>query len=259
MKITVLTTTFYQSTTELRFHLACQLVGNAIGAGHDVVIVDGSPDDTVYEAFKKIGARVYKQTSRDMGGSRRELFKIALDCNDEKSIFLWVEPEKVDVIRLIPKIIAPLEQNEAEIVIPSRTQKSWESYPTFQVASEQKANFVYLETIGKPFDPMFGPVAYKRGVAAFFAECNPAQEFGATDGYIQHFAPLNAMAKGSCNIISVPVDFYYPLAQRIHEESGILDEMIRKRQWQLDQLVAGYRLAAKALDFPKREGLVFSS
>lgn len=234
-----------------RFHLACQLIGNAIGVGYDVVIVDGSPNPFFRQAFVKIGANVYTSVKQGMGNQRRKLFEIAINYyNKQPVIFLWTEPEKVDLIRLIPKIVAPLERGEANIVIPSRTEKSWGSYPQFQIDSEQIANAVYLKVIGKPFDPMFGPVAFDTKTSAHFAICNPAEQFEAMDTYIQHFAPITAMALGHI-VTSVPVDFFYPLSQRIEEESGLRDEMIRKRQWQLDQLVKGYHLAAKALDLSK--------
>ena len=224
-----------------------------MGAGYHVLVVDGSPDPAIGQAFTKIGANVHTQTAQVMGGSRRKLFRLAIEVNGsgQAGIFLWIEPEKVDLIRSIPKIVSLLERGGADIVIPSRTQESWESYPRFQVTSEQKANTVYLEVIGKPFDPMFGPVAFDRRVAEYFALCNPAKQFGAVDGYIQHFAPLTAMKEG-CKVVSVPVDFYYPLAQRIEEETGFREEMKKKRELQLDQLTTGYRLAAKSLGLPVR-------
>jgi len=246
LNVTVLTTTFYKSLNETRFHLACQMIGNAVGTGCDVLVVDGSPDPAIGQALAKIGATVHGQTAKGMGGSRRELFKIG---SERGGLFLWLEPEKVGVIHLVPKIVEPLECGQADIVIPFRTQKSWESYPSFQVESEQKANAVYLEVIGKALDPMFGPVAFNSKVAEYFALCNPAEQFEATDGYVQHFAPLTAMKQGH-TVASVPVDFYYPLMQRIEEESGLKEEMVKKRQWQLDQLVDGYRLAAKVLGLP---------
>lgn len=250
MNINILTTTFYKSRSETRFHLACQLIGNAVGAGYDILVADGSPDPAIGQALKKIGANVHPRTVQDRGGSRRELFRLAVNANDggQPGIFFWTEPEKVDLIRSIPIIVAPIERNEADIVVPSRTERSWGSYPGFQVVSEQKANATYLEVTGKPFDPMFGPVAFSSKVAEHFAVCDPAEQFGATDGYIQHFAPLTAMTEGY-KVVSVPVDFYYPLAQRVEEESGLRDEMLKKREWQLDQLVTGYRLAAKILGF----------
>ncbi len=251
MNINVLTTTFYKSRSETRFHLACQLIGNTVGAGYDVLVVDGSPDPAVGQALKKIGANVHPQKTQSMGGSRRELFRLAVNANNgwQPGIFVWTEPEKVDIVRSIPKITAPLECSEADIVIPSRTQGSWESYPGFQVVSEQKANATYLEVTGKSFDPMFGPVAFSSKVAECFALCNPTEQFGATDGYIQHFAPLTAMKEGY-KVISVPVDFYYPLVQRVEEESGFREEMLKKREAQLSQLATGYRLAAKSLGLP---------
>lgn len=250
MHINILTTTFYLEKG-LRFHLACQLIGDAVATGYHVLILDGSPDHTVREAFRKIGADVWHQVSQGMGNSRRELFNIASEINvpEQQMIFVWTEPEKVDLIRSIPQLVAPIECGKADIVIPSRTEKSWASYPEFQVQSEKKANAVYLELIGKEFDPMFGPVAFASNAATYFANCNPAEQFEATDTYIQHFAPLTAMSKGHV-VTSVAVDFFYPLAQRMEEESELHGAMLEKRQWQLNQLTTGYQLAARKLSFP---------
>ena len=247
MRVVVLTITFYRSIEETRFHLACQLIGNAVAMNYGVILVDGSPDQSIRDAFQKIGADVHQQETQGMGPSRRELFTVARAS--EAEIFVWVEPEKTDLVRLIPKIIAPIDGNNVMIVIPTRTGRSWESYPQFQVASEQEANAVYVETTGKHFDPMFGPVAFHRSVIDYFANCNPVEQFKATDGYIQHFAPLQAMTQGH-GITSVPVEFFYPSVQKAEEESGFREEMIQKRKWQLDQLVDGYRLAANTLHLP---------
>ena len=248
MKVSILTTTFYRSVEETRFHLACQLVGNAVAVGYGVIVVDGSPDQSIRKAFKRISADVHQQKKQGMGPSRRELFGFASDSDAE--IFVWTE-EKSDLIRLIPQIIAPIKSGEAKIVIPSRTERSWQSYPSFQITSEQEANVVYAEVTGKHFDPMFGPVAFHSSVVNYFANCNPAEQFGATDGYIQHFAPLQAMVEGR-EIASVPVEFFYPSAQKAEEESNLREDMLVKRKGQLDQLVNGYRLAAKALCLPAR-------
>lgn len=248
-KISILTTTFYKNREEIRFHLAAQLIGNAIAQGYEVVVVDGSPDPSIAEAFVKIGAQVFKQTAQGMGGSRRELFKIATANATKDSVFVWTEPEKVDLIRLIPEIISPIVKGEADIVIPARTEKSWDSYPAFQVLSEKKANTEYLKETKESLDLIFGPVAFGGMVADHFYGCDPTI-FGATDGYIQHFAVMWAMATGY-KVASVPVDFYYPSIQKEEEDGALKEEMLKKRQWQLDQLVAGYTATANFLGLGK--------
>lgn len=251
-RTTVLTTTYYNTTSETRFQLACQLVGNAVGAGYEVVVVDGSPNPDIRKSLIRIGATVFRQTAHGMGASRRQLFKYAIDLSGQSDgTFLWTEPEKVDLIRLIPKIVRLVESGEAHIVLPLRTDKSWASYPDFQVKSEQEANGVYQEVTGEDFDAMFGPVAFDNFVASYFAECNPADQFGAADNYIQHYAVLNAMAEGF-KATYVPVDFYYPPIQQDEEHNDLRVEMIQKRRMQMEQLVDGWRKAGKALNLPRR-------
>lgn len=178
-----------------------------------------------------------------MGPARRELFGLAGDYSAD--IFFWTE-EKPDIVRLIPQIVAPLEQGEADIVIPSRTEESWNSYPDFQIESEKAANAVYAEVVGRPFDPMLGPVAFTRAMLHYFAECNPAVRFGAPDTYTHHIAPLVAMAEGA-RVVSVFVDFHYPSVQKAEELATFNDVIREKRKWQSDGCSASYRSAAKAL------------
>ncbi|MBI2097303.1 MAG: hypothetical protein HYT40_04150 [Candidatus Sungbacteria bacterium] len=253
--IGVLTTTFYKSMEELRFHLACQLVGNAIAVGHGVMVVDGSPDAAIGRSFLWLGAAVLPQTASGLGRSRRELFRHALDQGSHRGllpqIFLWTE-EKVDLVRWIPRIAAPIERGEADIVIPARTDQSWASYPAFQIESEKAANAVYAEVTGNAFDAMFGPVAYSRRMGSYFAECNPKERYGAADNYIQHVAPLEAMADGA-RVVSVPVDFFYPSAQKAEEEAALSEAMREKRRRQFEDCTQTYRLVAAALGLPKRK------
>jgi hypothetical protein len=241
--IGVLTMTYFSNTDELRFRLARQTIGDAACAGYHVVVLDGSPDKAIAEDFQALGAVVVKQTVSGMGAARRELFACALShC---LPIFMWTEPEKVDIVRLIPRIIAPLENEDAEIAIPCRTDTSWASYPSFQVDSERKANAIYTEVAGKNLDPMFGPVAFRALSLPYFAKCNPAKSYGAADTYTHHIAVLEAMVAGH-RVASVPVDFYYPLAQRAEEEA-LGEVMKEKRQRQLDECANTYRRAAAAL------------
>ncbi len=247
--ITILTTTLYRQNTETRFHLACQLVGNAVAMGYDVVVVDGSVDPAIGRALSKIGAKVHRQAGeKGMGNQKRKLFRMVVNDDSKANIFLWTEPEKADLIRWIPQIVAPIQRGEADLVIPSRTQASYASYPAFQVESERQINAVFAEVTGKNFDVAFGPVVFGRRVLSYFAECYPAKRFGVADNYIQDTARLEAMADGY-KVVSAPVDFFYPPAQKTEEETTLFEIMREKRRRQLEELTHTFRVVGQALKF----------
>ncbi|MEK7554900.1 MAG: hypothetical protein AAB518_02880 [Patescibacteria group bacterium] len=246
--IAVLTTTLYRSVNDLRFDLACRMIGSAVGNGYNALILDESPDSTVPQRFLKIGAAVKLGAGRGMPAGRRELFSWAEDTNND--FFLWNEPEKDDLNRFIPEIIAPIVSGVADIVIVGRTEVSWRSCPVLQATSERRANEIYAEVTGlKGFDPMRGPVAFNRMALPYFAKCDPTK-YGSNTGYIQHVAPLEAYIDG-LKLAHVEVDFFYPLAQRAEEEGPLFETMKVKWPRQFEECTDVYRRVAKALGLPK--------
>lgn len=265
-KTAILTITRYTSTEELRLHLACQMIGNAVALGYDFLIIDSSPDKLVRHFLSRAGAVVYRQTSQPgMGNQKRELFRIASwsvgmmesDCRfTGPEFFLWSEPEKPDLIRSIPKIIAPLESGEADIVIPERSKESLETYPEFQIESEMRMNLSYYEATGLRADPTFSPVAFTRNILPLFANCDPPAQYGdgAHDNYIQLYAPLAALSGGHI-VKTVKVDCFYPLAQRREESSQLLEAMVEKRRIQADTITSTWRRMAEVLGLPQSQAL----
>lgn len=256
----VLTTTLYKSREDIRFHLALQFIGNAVGAGHTVIIVDNSPDLSICQTFSRIGAVVFRQESLPgMGRQKRELFRVANDTFFSE-YYIWTEPEKPDLVRSIPQIVAPLEAGEAKIVIAGRTEESMKTYPEFQIESEMRINHVYAEATGLyDADPTFSPVAFTREMLPYFANCNPPAQYGGGtyDNYIQLYAPLAAMAEGH-KATTVYVECFYPLAQKREEEGGgLLNPMREKRKMQSDTITSTWRKMAEVLNLPHRDkGLV---
>lgn len=259
MKTAILTTTFYRTPRETRFHLASQMIGNAIAAGYGAVIVDGSPVPDTSGAFLRLGASVFPQTTPGMGPSRRELFSWAGETLrslhagvaefpvSDADIFVWTE-EKPDLIRSIPQIVAPIERGEADAVVPTRMLESFQgSYPKFQFESEQRANAVFREATGRELDIMFGPIAFRRELLPIFANCNPAERYGLTDTYIQHVALMEAMALGY-RVASVSINFFYPPVQKAEEEGPLAELMWEKRVvLQFKQCTNNFRTVAAAL------------
>jgi hypothetical protein len=212
--------------------------------GHRVVIVDGSPDPIIRTSFYEIGANVYNQVTVGMGGSRRELF--TLGARFDSNFFIWLEPEKVDLIRWISVITQPILDGNAEIVVPKRTEVGWSSYPVSQMHSEKEANRIFADETGSFLDVMFGPVAFSRKALPIFEECNPKKSFGVTDGYIQQTAVMVALDR-ELNVFSQVVDFFYPPVQKYEEETILKDVMAKKRQSQFDDLTHSFRVVGEAL------------
>lgn len=242
-KVVIVTTTCYKSQAELRFHLACQMVGNAVGSGYQVVIVDGSRNPKIAESLRRIGANVWEQEGATMGASRREAFSIAKGFKPD--IVVWTEPEKGDLIRHIDQLILPIVIGSTDVVLMQRTERSWQSYPEFQQRSEMQANAIFFVETGKKLDIMSGPIALRRDVLDIFALCNPSN-FGGFDTYIQHVAVLKAMIAGF-RVTENPIDFLYPLAQRFEDEAS--PDMREKRQRQLIECAKNYSVAVSHLPF----------
>lgn len=222
------------------------MAGNAAAMGHPVLVVDGSPDQLVRAALShSLCVRVIPQVESGMGGSRRQGFAAWKGIWGPSHAVLWTEPEKADMVRHIPALFAPIEAGEADIVLPARTDVGFASYPAAQATSEKAANAVFAEVTGKELDVMVGPVMVRGEMMPIFATCNPIQ-YGASDTYIQQIALMEAMHQGA-RVASIPIDFFYPAAQRHEEETTLAEAMLVKRQRQFDDLTNGFHAVAKAL------------
>ena len=142
-----------------------------------------------------------------------------------------------------------------DIVIPRRSEASWQTWPKFQRESEKNANKRYNEIFGTDnVDVMFGPVAFSMAVAGEFISCTP-QTFGVDDTYIQHYAPIIARYRYGANVVRVvEVDMTYPPMQRSEEEGAQNNAMLEKRRWQAKSLTEAYQKLAAKCEFLKREG-----
>ena len=262
MDTAICMTSYHQKPTDTRCILTHQIAEEAVPAGYKLVMVDGSPDPAIAKSFVDRGAIVFSQQEPGIGPSRREVFAhagelstaipLTIDVRDHTPLFthslnyyVWME-EKPDLIRSIPQLIAPLIKGEADIVIAKRA--SMETWPAFQRESETRANAAYREATGLDYDPMFGPVAFTAKMLRFFVECTP-ERYGVSPyaaGYIQHFAPLEAIAARYLTA-SVTVDCRYPEQQRREEETALNDAMRKKRLAQETELSASYPIAVRAL------------
>ncbi|MEK7629876.1 MAG: hypothetical protein AAB432_00635 [Patescibacteria group bacterium] len=254
-RVLVVTTTMYQNIEEVRFKLACEFVRQAIEKGYQVLIIDNSPENIISDVLQAIGATVVDGKGRSFQEQRRLAFELAADEKKKQliSAIIWSEPEKVQIIKYIPEIIAPIITGQADVVIPSRSEKAWRSYPSFQQKTEKLINFTYCELTGILADPSFGPEAYSPDASQVFVDCfskNYGQKLPSP--YLQAIAPIEAFARG-LRVSAVYIDFEYPPEQKTEEEGPRFLEMVEKRLQQQEDQIRTFFAVAKKLGFIKSQ------
>jgi hypothetical protein len=82
-----------------------------------------------------------------MAGERRFTGKKAMEVFPDATNFLWLEPEKAELMKMenIDAILQPLRDGIADIIVPSRKSKS--TLPPQQKAAENRANLRALDIV----------------------------------------------------------------------------------------------------------------
>lgn len=238
----IFTSTFYRSPEEIRFSLALETCRKASEAGYSMVVVDGSPEGIVRQELALAGATVFPELERGMGPSRRQAAFHAreLAFRNHSHSFLWMEPEKPDLIRSIPLIQSQMEKRDADLIVVGRTPEVWSTYPEFQRQTESEAVSIFNKVAGtKGFDPFFGPVMFNRRSLGLLSLFDP-HDYGLRDDYVCHFAICNAMVN-RMKVESFKVGFTYPPEQKVEEEGSLNEEMRKKRIAQRDQIGDAYK------------------
>lgn len=167
---------------------------------------------------------VQEDASKSMGHGRRQSVESALKSflethsSSKKHIILWREPEK-DMARHVEPLVIPIEDDEADIVIPRR--KNLYSYSTFSQYWEATGSTMASHIIGGiPQDYWVGPRAFTVQAAEYFLNY-PGSQTGLPDRHDSIFGPLVDAAYAGLRITGVEIDFQYPQEQRDAEENDI--------------------------------------
>jgi hypothetical protein len=196
-------------------------------------------------------------TRKGMSPERQEGFQIASQLKSVKYI-VWLEPEKVDMVRLVPDLVKPLVNNEADISLPSRNIESFDSYPSYQADFERRSNELWNnflksrglldESVNQ--DAWFGPRAFKNNktTLSFFLQQfqfqkRPDVKLDALlnpNAYANaiFFPLISALKKGKriANIeMELGKEYKHPEIQTQIEQDS--PEFQRKRQMQQRQLI----------------------
>lgn len=250
--IVVATTIAYGEVGSLRSELAKNFMTRVVEAGHQLVVIDGSPTAPVRNHFsglcRDLGATIAleKGPYHTMGASRRQAFALAMNLAGSDNIFVWSEPEKVNLIPVLPEIVQPILNGKFHIIIPSRSAGTWDTYPLYQYKTEQLVNSAFQELFGRPgFDPMFGPMAFSWPTAKLLRDFDPAL-YGVADGYVQQYIPPLALNLGF-RVGNVLVNCPYPAEQKELEDGPDRIVMLGKRFKQGVELIHAFQALKKQL------------
>lgn len=244
-QVVIATTTLYEDPLgkdRLRFQLAFELVALARNEGHNVVVVDDSPNAVVREALGQLGAHVFPAKGKGLGAQMREAWqKVTLDgsLTEGTSAVISTEAEKPDLVRFIPEIVGSMKQEESKVVMVGRTKKSWSTYPKFQQEIEKVGSLTYnllFPYRSQMVDAFFGSICIDLRMLHHFAYFD-IEKYQVPDTYLHIFIPLflrSAGWKTSC----WNIDFVYPAIQRQDEEKARLSEVMEKKIEQLYHVIA---------------------
>lgn len=259
--IAIVTGTFYPtwyegqvketlSSDKLRGDLALLCFASSQNRNYNLFVVDGGSSDEFKKALERnhITYEMQKQGG-GQGPARRQGLSLA-ESIAEVRIICQTEPEKVSLVTDCVEIASlPILENDADIVLPTRSSQSFSTYPQHQVEQEQKANALYnkilrshglLKENGPDLDFWFGPkflankpevtelfkkiYQFKKGITAIDAKVNVEMYSNPL-----LFPVVTALHKG-LRVKSIEVPYRHPQAQTTFEEGNPSFDMRRDRQ-----------------------------
>lgn len=251
-------------TDGIRGDAAIALIENAAHA--DVRIVIAVHEDTSQDFFQAVdhidnpNCILVKHTENGRAPARRAAFE-ATSALPNAQIIVYTQAEKFSVVNHLKELLAPFQQQTANIVIAKRNPElGKETYPAYMWESEMHVNRTYDQlmqragwmTDSESFDWFFGVFAYRNTPelrTLFLKTYILAGEIYSRTGSRanpevysgNHYFPLIEALYKKLRIMSVEIPFRYPNLQKRNETSPEkLDVFIERRRTQ----AAVYRLEA---------------
>lgn len=228
------------SADKVRGDLAFSTFTLAKNKGYNLVVIDGGSSDAFKKALEKKDIPFTMQIQAGgIGSSRRQGIEQSENTEGVK-IICPTEPEKVSIVSDCIQIASlPILKNEADIVVLSRNNQSFSTYPQYQARQEQKANVLYnkilrsrglLREEDPDLDFWFGArfFANRPDVTELFKEVFQFNKGNTTidklinlEMYsnVQFFPIVTALHKG-LRVKSVEVPYKHPRAQTAFEEGN---------------------------------------
>lgn len=229
LKVAIATTTWYDfnsKSDKVRAEIAKRTFSKAKELGYLIIAIDGGSHSDFINEIKSLGVKVSPQKEKGLGSSRRQAFKEAYESG--KEIIIWTEPEKESFIPEIEKVIKPILENKADVVIPKR--KSLSTYPIAQQYIESFGNAFWKELTSTNLDMWGGMRVLKRDLCKYFIDYNG--EYG--DKWENLLLPIMNMIVDKKRVLSIDINYIHPLEQTKIEQNNL--GFYKKRVEQLNNL-----------------------
>ncbi|MFZ3077905.1 MAG: glycosyltransferase [Candidatus Aenigmatarchaeota archaeon] len=169
--------------------------------GYDVITVDGGSSKETIEGMRESGAKIYRQKGKGIGSAMKESIRHAYDSGADAIVYM--ESDKYSYPKEIEKTIGPVLGGKADLVVPSRSAKSFLTYPPFQILTESLIN-ASISVILKNFaDYTYGSRTFGRKVAPYFFESRYS-DWGVM------YNPLKRLKQDGFKTKAVYVDVSFP-------------------------------------------------
>ena len=224
---------------KVRGDLALSTTREAIAQGYNLVVVDGGSSAGFRQALAASGATVQKQAEPGMSAGRRQA--LASTSNIEGvDVLCWTEPEKVSLVRdCMAEPVSLILDGKADIVVPSRDDSSFATYPAYQAEFEKDSNAYWngilrrhrvLPAEAEPLDAWIGPRFIKNDPELlqlfqaryeFAGERTSRLEKDSPELWSNAiFLPLIAALVKKYHVRSVPVPYVHPPQQTAFEQDS---------------------------------------
>jgi hypothetical protein len=271
-KLIVVAPTFYKSLDESRCRLALEACQQAALQEIRLILIDASPRHAeIATALTDAGmggphhdqpyVRVLPQQSLGKKGTAlREAIQAACQELDHppddpqqsssprfwsssrgsstgRCIIAFQEPEKVGMIRHWGHIVEYMDDIQADILVPHRSDKYFQrTYPVEQYHCETFANLYLNSLAGKigliptpSLDWTMGPVAFRRDQAHYWLEgCNDCEVWDA------QLVPIIRAHMVGRKVATLEIDYHHPTSMKQEEEGDPI--WMEKRLLQLNVL-----------------------
>lgn len=243
---------------KVRGDIALQFIDSVGREGYHLVLVDGKSSESFLSEISRVGKVHIVEQEMKRSPRKRLALRIASAIPSVKAIVL-TEPEKLSLIPSIPLITKPIQEGNADIVIPKRNDALFRlTYPPFQYDSETKANKRFNEMLrsypllsrqSDDFDAFFGPRVMKneKDVVEMFIQ-KFAIDKNMVSPKIKHFDPeeygntlyfpIALALRAGLRVVNVEIPFSYPQKQKENEEQGSKKTFVEKRNEQSEGILA---------------------
>jgi len=168
---------------------------------YNVISVDGGSSKETLEGMKESGVKIYRQKGKGIGTAMKESIRHAYVSGAD--IIVYMESDKYSYPKNIEKTILPILGNKADLVVPSRSTKSFLTYPPFQILTESFIDLSLSTVLKGIADYTYGPRTFNRKVAPYFFESK-------YDNWGVMYNPLKRLKQDGFKIKPVYVNVSFP-------------------------------------------------